>query len=135
MNRKNIKKLRDFIAKLPSANFNMAKWIQLDREYETVKEAREQKCGTVCCLAGWTALLIAPDDTALLGRISIAIDGEHPQDIASRWLQLNEERAYNLFQGYWTTRATKKHVIHLSHSDQKRAALKELDHLLETGEV
>lgn len=49
MNVENIKRVRDHIAALPPAQFDMREWHE-DRE-----------CGTVCCIGGWAGLVLRDD--------------------------------------------------------------------------
>lgn len=134
MNKRNVKKLRDFIAKLPEENFDMWLWVWMDRNEETVEEARTHSCGTVCCLAGWAALL-ASDPTAKLAGSIPFVNGVHVSRIAERWLKLAPDEAARLFDGDWSTRRPSRNVMGLMKSNQQKAAVKELDHLLKTGEV
>lgn len=57
MNVENIKKVRDYIAALPRARFDMRNWAS---GQERVAGEILHSCGTAACIAGWTNALLAP---------------------------------------------------------------------------
>lgn len=117
MNRENIKKVRDVIAKLPGKRFSMKTYISIDGNDAPGETpgAAIAECGTAACIAGWAVVLLAPD----CPRIDI-------DDVAAGVLGLSHSDANELFtpRGYSAPGLyTRPHAVRV------------LDHLLATGEV
>jgi hypothetical protein len=109
MNRENIKKVRDHIATLTPAHFDM-------KYYET-----EKGCGTVTCIAGWAKLLLAPDEPKANATLGAKLFG---LDIEAAWslFHAGEPDPRNpLYASRWGAGPSE--------------AVRVLDHLLETGKV
>lgn len=116
MNRENIQKVRDHIAKLPAKRFQMSEWIARRgyAESPTLDEVRHD-CGTCACIGGWTLALLS------------AKRADHfSEDRAADLLGLTEDEAAELFRPEgWSAPGlyTRPHAVRV------------LDHLLATGEV
>lgn len=102
MNRENIQKVRDHIASLPPERLDMYNWF------------REAECGTVCCIGGWTNLVLGPDEPRERWSVSKARGR----------LDISYTQADELFFGAGVSSAV-----------GPAQAVAVLDHLLETGEV
>lgn len=112
MNRENIQKVRDHIAGLPAANFDMGDY------------GRSEPCGTVACIAGWVDIVV----------------GAHaePTGISSNardLLDLNSSQAFDLFWAKDHTRLDEFDNPVSRWEATPAQAVQVLDHLLATGEV
>jgi len=107
MNRENIQKVRDVIAALPPAQFDM-------RELGTKNE-----CGTVACIAGWACEVLGTGNDRDYGTTSVATE----------MFGITQGQAHELF---WLGSAEPGSKLWLAGPDH---AVRVLDHLLATGEV
>lgn len=118
MNIKNIKRVRDHIAGLPPARFDMrALFLNADGSvnYDDVRPiAAVKECGTAACIAGWAAVVLRPRtlgvDAATIGGL-FGLEAEQRSELFCP-MGYYEPGRYTLSQ-----------------------AVRVLDHLVETGEV
>jgi len=98
-----IKKLRDFIEKLPEAACVQTIWVgsypTLGAKARVDLPSGGHVCNTLGCLAGWAAILRRDEE-----RHSIAAlrdyNGMQAADEATEWLGLTRHEAQHLFQGH-----------------------------------
>lgn len=57
--------LRNFMVELPAEQVRMDKLIVINRDHETLAEARQPGCGTIACIAGWAICLFDRQDMEL----------------------------------------------------------------------
>ena len=107
MNRENITKVRDVIAGLPSAEFDMRDW-------------GNHECDTAACIGGWTARVVL-NDRSLTERVcgdALGLTvGQRSTLFYPRGIELPDG-------GYWSP-----------YDATPTQAVRVLDHLLATGEV
>jgi hypothetical protein len=116
--------LRNFMTTVPEEQVYMSDYLRCDRGYETVGEAREFKCGTAGCIAGWEALRVSDPDLEVRGN---RIGGRFSEEIAEQSLGITHEEARILFQGEWSA----KHLVDIT----KAEVLDQLDRIIATGTI
>lgn len=104
-----IKQLREHLGALSAEQIRMDKVCWINRDTETVAEARRPSCGTVGCIAGHAGLLFGPAEY-ILRRV------ETPEDymsnlkfepsysivaVAERELQITSEESGFMFYAAW----------------------------------
>lgn len=132
MNIRRIKALRNFIAKLPPRAVYMPDYIACDRPSETIRQAASHTCGTRACIAGWAVLKFHKDRKATIRNgdfIDGAASSRRISYIAAELLCLDEDEAAMLFLGHWSTTTKGRYEM------TKRDVLRELDHIIKTGEI
>lgn len=107
VNKRKLRTVRDFIAKnLTNEDFNMSTVLEIDNQQETVAQALKHTCGTVGCIAGWSALILEPNKTKKVTSTDIfgvRIERREPMKLAREYLEMNKKDAHRLFMGYWLT--------------------------------
>jgi hypothetical protein len=98
-----IQKLRDFLETVPAKQICMDKLLHINRPIETVEEARQAKCGTVGCIAGWAYLLFA--DPA--EQIEALRSGTHDnaESFSRECLELDPLEADHAFFARWSDKS------------------------------
>lgn len=134
VNKANVQKVRDHIAAHPD-RFNMGVYVGVQGEdtrdiiddLGPFTEYLDTQCGTVACIAGWAAHLSGQTHA----------NTSEMLDNASRWLGLgphsNDSVAEDLFMARHP--ATQERRDGLLCDIPHTAAIKVLDHLIETGKV
>ena len=127
MNLKNMRRLvRHLRSKKNSVGFDMASWFRHNRQIlitptGVCRAVEKHPCGTAACLAGHAAILAwQSGDMPKTRRANI-------KDVATAWLGLDYNEAYELFHGNWLGQ-------HQVLSDlTKDQAIAELNRLIEKG--
>lgn len=134
--------LHDFIESIPAAQFDMGVTIEMTQAEMRCGGALH--CGTVACLAGWSAIIASDPDYVLrrgevawkpswwskllgTGTVTRSVrNGDAVIETARRWLGLTKGQANALFYGDWP----EGEPIDQSGEVQQRMALSRLKQLI-----
>lgn len=104
-NWKRIEQLRDHIA-VRGRKIDMGEYICIDRKTETIGQAREARCGTAGCIAGWAAIMWLSPQLVVrqvgLDHGQATVEGVFDiEQVAAEELGLTNKQANHCFYAEW----------------------------------
>lgn len=109
-----MRELRDYLLTLPPERVRMDKVLIIDKDEETVAQARQVGCGTVGCIAGHASLVFGPSDLVLhrdtqkrpyVTMHNLKYSNFDAWEIAADGLGLDDREAHYVFYGAWHSSA------------------------------